>query len=73
MATVTFKSIDETNRKVTFDVDGESVTRNIPAQYVGTIDDYIKACAKGLSIEYAFCEDKECAGTECTAGDVLVA
>jgi len=48
---VTYKSIDKEARTATFDVDGESVTRKIPQKFVGTIDDYLTALAKGLQIE----------------------
>ena len=48
---ITFKSIDKTARTATFDVDGESVTRKIPLQFKGTIDDYLSALARGLQVE----------------------
>ena len=52
MPTVKFTSIDKDERTVTFDVDGEAVTRKIPEQFEGTIEDYIRALARGLAIEY---------------------
>lgn len=51
MATIKFTSIDRDARTVTFDVDGSAVTRKIPVNYEGTIDDYIAACARGLATE----------------------
>jgi hypothetical protein len=52
MATVKYISIDSDARTVTFDVDGAKVTRNVPSKFSGTIDDYVKALADGLVIEY---------------------
>jgi len=50
---VTFKSLDKEARTATFDVDGKSVTRKIPQQFAGTIDEHLTALAKGLDIEFA--------------------
>tara|TARA_R100001530_G_scaffold13251_3_gene12263 strand:+ start:1767 stop:2018 length:252 start_codon:yes stop_codon:yes gene_type:complete len=51
MAVVKFVSIDDAERTVTMDVDGVEVVRNVPNEYAGTIDDYIKALAAGLVVE----------------------
>lgn len=50
---VKFSSIDQSARTVTFDVDGKPVTRGIPKKFDGTLDDYVLALARGLSLEYA--------------------
>lgn len=51
MAIVKFTSIDKEARTVTFDVDSNPVTRKIPDQFVGSIDEHIEALAKGLAVE----------------------
>lgn len=51
MAFIKFVSIDKEARKATFDVDGVEVTRRVPAQFEGSIDDYLGALANGLEIE----------------------
>ena len=48
---VKFKSIDKVNRTATFDVDGEEVTRKIPAKFAGSIDDHLRALARGIHVE----------------------
>ena len=58
MATVTFKSIDKTARTATFDVDGVDVTRGIPDEFYGTIDDYLTALGNGLLVEAEAAEAK---------------
>lgn len=72
MPTVKFTSIDKAARTATFDVDGQSVTRNIPAQYAGTIDDYLNAVAEGLVIEFTVTEVKPIEDTLLKAGDIVV-
>jgi len=70
MTTVTFVSMDAENRTATFDVDGAVVTRNIPAQYAGTIDDYLTALSNGLLIEFSSGE-KGIEETSYKSGQVL--
>ena len=53
MPIVKFTSVDSNARTATFDVDGVSVTRKIPNEFIGTIDDHLEALARGLAVEYA--------------------
>lgn len=53
MPEVKFKSVNKTERTATFAVDGATVVRRIPKQFVGSIDDYLLALAVGLDIEFA--------------------
>lgn len=53
MPKITYKSLNKDARTATFTVDGEDVTRHIPAQFAGTIDDYLLALAQGLAVEFA--------------------
>jgi hypothetical protein len=50
---VTFTQHVAGTRKIEFDVSGKKVTRRMPQQFAGTVDDYIRAIAYGLSIEEA--------------------
>jgi hypothetical protein len=72
---VKYTSIDKVARTATFDVDGVAVTRRIPAQFVGTIDDYLTSLAKGLEVESAAkaVAAKPIATPTLKAGDVVVA
>ncbi len=51
MSEILFESIDEEKREVTFKVNGNLVTRRVPAKFEGDISDYICALVKGLEIE----------------------
>lgn len=66
---VTFKTIDKEARTATFDVGGEEVTRHIPAQFVGTIDDYLAALESGLVVEFTTVEPKEIAEPSLKSGE----
>lgn len=48
---VEFIKIDKEARTATFNVDGQDVTRKIPLEFAGTINDYLKALKAGLEIE----------------------
>ncbi len=48
---VEFIKIDKEARTATFNVDGQDVTRKIPLEFAGTINDYLKALKSGLEIE----------------------
>ena len=71
MAIVKFTSINKVSRTVTFDVDGQAVTRHIPAVFAGTIDEYIEACANGLKSEFTTPEVKTIDTPTTKAGDVI--
>ncbi len=72
MTTVKFTSLDKEKREVTMNVGGVAVTRSIPAQFKGTIDDYLAALAKGLANEGSV-EPKVIETTKAKSGDVLIA
>ena len=52
MPEIKFKSVSKTERTATFAVDGINVTRRIPNQFSGSIDDYLQALASGLAVEF---------------------
>lgn len=64
-------SVDDAARTVSFDVDGETVVRSIPDKFDGTIDDYLKALADGLVIEYAEVEKTDVTATKYAAGEIV--
>lgn len=66
---VKFQSIDKAARTATFEADGKAVVRRIPAQFVGTIDDYLAALATGLEVEFASAPVKTIGATSFKAGD----
>lgn len=49
--TVKYKSINQQQRTVTLELNESNVTRNIPDQFEGTIDEYITSLAQGLEDE----------------------
>lgn len=50
---IKFLRVSENPRTMTFEVDGQEVTRKIPDQFEGSLDDYLRAHARGLAIEFA--------------------
>ena len=71
MPIIKFLSLDKENRTVLFDVDSNQVTRKIPAQLLGTVDEYIEALADGLLIEACCMEKAAIAETKFVEGQVL--
>lgn len=66
---VKFKSLDKVGRKVTFDVDGQDITRPI-ADNVTNLDKHIEALARGLAIESK--KKPTLKATKYKSGDVLI-
>lgn len=48
---VTFVQVVPGTRKIEFDVSGKKVTRRLPKQFSGTVDQMIIALGRGLAIE----------------------
>lgn len=71
--TIKFVSLDKVARTATFDVGGKSVTRRVPKQFEGTIDDYLNALVSGLAIEFSTVEDKVIEIPSLKSGAVVVA
>ena len=69
---ITFKGLDKEARQVEFDVDGETVVRNVPDLFDGTIDEYISALGQGLAIEFAEVEKTEIEDPIMKAESILV-
>ena len=72
MATIKFHSVDLEARTATFDVDGELVTRGIPAVLPGTLEEYLEALARGLMVEVLASVETELSEPNIEQGEVLV-
>ena len=68
---IKFLSMDSVARTASFDVDGKEVTRNIPAQFEGTIDDYLAALVQGLAVEAELNQVKELGESSFKSGDIV--
>ena len=68
---IKFLSVNAIARTATFDIDGKEITRKIPAQFEGTIDDYLSALVKGLAIEMELDQIKELGETSFKQGDIV--
>lgn len=66
---VKFTSVDIEARTVTFDVGGQQITRDIPQQFFGTIDDYITALGRGLEVEFTTVDAKAIETPTIKSGD----